>query len=186
VPAVFLDRDGTLIKDIGYLRDTRDVAFYPWSADAVRTLNQAGFPVVVVTNQSGVARGLLTETILQDVHRHMSDVLEAGGARIDAYYYCPHHPEGSVAAYTRSCDCRKPGCGLIDRASTDLGLNPARSFVVGDKWRDVGAARAAGARGILLRSGGFGAAQEKPPPGLTADAIVDNLVEAVSWILRQC
>jgi D-glycero-D-manno-heptose 1,7-bisphosphate phosphatase len=184
--AVFLDRDGTLIEDIGYLRFARDVAFYPWTADAVRALNQAGLPVIVITNQSGVARGLLTEPMIEDVHRHISSSLEAGGAHIDAYYYCPHHPEATLAAYRKRCDCRKPGCGMIERAAADLDLDPARSFVVGDKWIDVGAAHAAGARGILVRTG-YGAAEEaEPAPDLPADAIVDNLVEAVSWILRQC
>ena len=186
VPAVFLDRDGTLIEDIGYLRRPHDVAFYPWSVDAVRALNQAGLAVVVITNQSGVARGILTEPMIEDVHRHISSVLAGGGARIDAYYYCPHHPDGTVAAYSRLCDCRKPGCGMIDRASAALGLDPTRSFVVGDKWLDVGAAHAAGARGILVRTG-YGATEEtEPPPDRPAEAIVDNLVEAVSWILRQC
>jgi D-glycero-D-manno-heptose 1,7-bisphosphate phosphatase len=185
-PAVFLDRDGTLIHDIGYLRFAREVAFYPWSIDAVRALNQAGLPVVVTTNQSGVARGILTEPMIEEVHRHLSTLLDAGGARIDAYYYCPHHPRGSVEIYRMHCDCRKPGCGMIERASADLHLDPARSFVVGDKWVDVGAARAAGARAILVRTG-YGATEEtEPPADLTADAVVDNLVEAASWILRQC
>ncbi|MDO8795577.1 MAG: HAD family hydrolase, partial [Vicinamibacterales bacterium] len=179
-------RDGTLIEDIGYLRFAREVAFYPWSVDAVRALNQAGLAVVVTTNQSGVARGILTEPMVEDVHRHISSLLDAARARIDAYYYCPHHPEAVVAAYRSRCDCRKPGCGMIERASADLDLDPARSFVVGDKWIDVSAARAAGARGILVRTG-YGAAEEtQPTPGLAADAVVDNLVEAVSWILRQC
>jgi D-glycero-D-manno-heptose 1,7-bisphosphate phosphatase len=184
--AAFLDRDGTLIEDIGYLRFPREVAFYPWSIDAVRALNQAGLAVVVITNQSGVARGILTEPMIEDVHRHMSALLDRGGARIDAYYYCPHHPRGTVAAFARECSCRKPGCAMIDRAAADLGVDPARSFVVGDKWLDVGAGHAAGARGILVRTG-YGAVEAtEPPPGLPADAIVDNLVEAVSWILRQC
>ena len=183
-PAVFLDRDGTLIEDIGYLRLVREVAFYPWTVDAVRALNRAGLPVVVITNQSGVARGLVSEAMLDDVHRHMSSVLEAGGARIDAYYYCPHHPDGSVAAYALDCDCRKPGRGLIDRAAAALGLDPARSFVVGDKWADVGAARAVDARSILVRTG-YGADQEaSPQPNLRADIVADNLIEAVGWILR--
>jgi D-glycero-D-manno-heptose 1,7-bisphosphate phosphatase len=185
-PAVFLDRDGTLIEDVGYLRHVRDVVFFPWTVDAVRALNHAGLPVVVITNQSGVARGLLTETGVEQLHRHMSAVLDAGGARIDAYYYCPHHPDGSVAAYKRRCDCRKPGRGMIDQASADLGLDPARSFVVGDKWLDVGAARAAGARGILVRTGYGASEEEEPPPNLKADMVADNLIEAVGWILRQC
>ena len=135
------------------------MAFYPWTVDAVRALNQAGLPVVVTTNQSGVARGILSESMIDDVHRHISSSLDAGGAHIDAYYYCPHHPEATVATYRKRCDCRKPGCGMIERAAADLGLDPARSFVVGDKWIDVGAAHAVGARGILVRTG-YGAAEE--------------------------
>jgi D-glycero-D-manno-heptose 1,7-bisphosphate phosphatase len=185
-PAVFLDRDGTLIKDIGYLRLPSEVSFYPWSIDAVRALNHAGLSVVVTTNQSGVGRGIFTEPMIEDVHRHISSQIEAGGGHIDAYYYCPHHPDAELPDYRMRCDCRKPACGMITRASADLGLDPAKSFGVGDKWIDVGAARAAGARSILVRTG-YGAAQEgKPPLDLTADAVVDNLVEAVSWILRRC
>jgi D-glycero-D-manno-heptose 1,7-bisphosphate phosphatase len=185
-PAVFLDRDGTLVEDIGYLRRVEEVAVYPWTVDAVRALNRAGLPVVVITNQSGVARGFITEAIIGQVHAHLSSVLEAGGARIDAYYYCPHHPDGTIEPYARRCDCRKPGRGLIDRAAGELGLDPARSFVVGDKWLDVGLARAVGARGLLVRTG-YGATEEMDPqPGLVADAIVNNLVEAASWILLQC
>jgi D-glycero-D-manno-heptose 1,7-bisphosphate phosphatase len=182
--AVFLDRDGTLIDDVGYLRRVRDVAFFPWTIDAIRALNRAGLPAVVITNQSGVARGLLTEAIVEELHRHISTVFEAGGARIDGYYYCPHHPDGTVEAYRVRCDCRKPGRGMIDRAAADLGLDPARSFVVGDKWLDVGAAKAAGSRGILVRTG-YGTAEEiEPPPDLQADMVADNLIEAVGWILR--
>jgi len=183
-PAVFLDRDGTLIEDVGYLRTVRDLRLFPWTVDAVRALNHAGLPVVVITNQSGIARGLLTEETVHDVHRHLSSLLEGGGAHVDAYYYCPHHPDGSVATYTRRCDCRKPGRGMIDRAAADLGIEPSRSFVVGDKWLDVGAARTVGGRGILVRTG-YGAAEEREPqPDLSADAVVDNLIEAVGWILR--
>jgi len=183
-PAVFLDRDGTLIEDVGYLRAAKDLKLFPWTVDAVRALNQAGLPVVVITNQSGIARGLLTEDTVLDVHRHLSSLLTDGGARVDAYYYCPHHPDGAVAAYTKRCDCRKPGRAMVDSAAADLGLDPARSFVVGDKWLDVGTAGAVGARGILVRTG-YGAGEEQQPqPNVTADIVVDNLIEAVGWILR--
>ena len=183
---VFLDRDGTLIEDIGYLRFAREVAFYPWTVDAVRALNQAGLPVVVTTNQSGVARGILTEPMIEDVHRHISIVARRGRRAHRRVLLLSAPPRRHRGGLPERCDCRKPGCGMIDRASADLGLDPARSFVVGDKWIDVGAAHAAGARGILVRTG-YGAAEEtEPPPDLTADAVVDNLVEAVSWILRQC
>ena len=184
-PAVFLDRDGTIIEDVGYLRHLDQIAFYPWSADAIRALNRAGLPVVLITNQSGIARGMLTEALVEEAHRRIAERLAAGGARIDAYYYCPHHPQGKVEPFARACDCRKPACGMIARAAADLGLDPSRSFVVGDTWLDVGAARAAGARAILVRRG-RGPQHDPPPPpdGLHADAIVDNLAAAASWILR--
>jgi D-glycero-D-manno-heptose 1,7-bisphosphate phosphatase len=182
-PAVFLDRDGTLIEDVGYLDRLDRIALFPWTVDAIRALNRGGFIVVVITNQSGVARGFFTEAFVEETHRHLSARLAAGGARIDAYYYCPHHPDGTVAAYRRQCDCRKPASGLVDRAVRELDLDPARSVVVGDKWLDVGLARAAGARGILVRTGTGAAEEARPRPGVSADVIVDNLAGAASWIL---
>ena len=179
---MFLDRDGTIIEDVGYLDRLDKIRWYPWSVDAIRAFNQAGFPVVVITNQSGIARGFLTESLVQATHRALDARLAAGSARIDAYYYCPHHPDGSVVEYRQACDCRKPGCGLIERAARDLGLDPRQSVVVGDTSNDVGAARAAGARAVLVRTGG---GPRKDEPGLASqpDAIVDNLVAAASWIL---
>ena len=183
-PAIFLDRDGTMIEDAGYLTRAEDIAFYPWTVDAIRALNRAGFTIVVVTNQSAIARGLLTEAGLAEIHERLDERLQAGGARVAAYYYCPHHPDGPVAAYATKCDCRKPACGLVDRAVRDLDLDPARSFVVGDKWVDVGLARGVGAISVLVRTG-YGAAEEATPPAdLQADAIVDNLAAAASWILQ--
>ena len=184
--AVFLDRDGTMIEDVGYLDALSRVEFYPWTVDAIRMLNRAGLPVVVVTNQSGIARGMFSEAFVGETHRHMDARLAAGGARVDAYYYCPHHPDGRVAAYARACDCRKPGRALIDRAAADLGLDPGRSFVVGDKWLDVQLGRAVGARAILVRTGHGAAEETQPPDGVTADAVVDNLASAADWILHQC
>ena len=181
--AVFLDRDGTLIEDVGYLYRLDQIALFPWTVDVIRALNRAGLAVVVVTNQSGIARGLFTEAFVDETHRHLSARLAAGGARIDAYYYCPHHPDGVVDAYRQRCDCRKPSSGLVDRAVRDLDVDPARSFVVGDKWLDIGLARAAGARGILVRTGTGAAEEARPQPGISADAIVDNLAAAASWIL---
>lgn len=181
--AVFLDRDGTMIEDVGYLDTIERIELFPWTVDAIRALNRAGWPVIVITNQSGIARGYLTESVLDELHRALTARLAAGGARVDAYYYCPHHPDGTVPEYAQRCECRKPGRGLVDRAARDLGLDPARSFVIGDKWLDVGLARAVGARAILVRTG-YGAAEEaRPQPGLAPDAIVDNLAAAASWIL---
>jgi D-glycero-D-manno-heptose 1,7-bisphosphate phosphatase len=182
-PAVFLDRDGVVIEEVSYLQRIDHLALFPWTIDAIRALNRSGLPVVVVTNQSGVARGFITEAFIDEAHRVLSARLAAGGARIDAYYYCPHHPDGCVAGYARSCDCRKPARGLIDRAARDLGLDPARSFVIGDKRSDIELARAAGARGILLQPFDGGSGQSRPPDDMNADAVVDNLAAAASWIL---
>ena len=182
--AVFLDRDGTLIEEVGYLDRPERVELYPWSTDAIRALNRGGLRIVMVTNQSGVARGFFSEAVVERVHRHIAELLGAGGATIDAYYYCPHHPDGKVAEFARACECRKPGRGLVDRAARELGIDPERSFTVGDRWLDVALARAVGARGILVRTG-YGVTEEaRPPQGLAADAVVDNLVGAASWILR--
>ena len=182
--AVFLDRDGTLIEDIGYIGRADQVTLYPWTVRSIVAFNRARLPVVVITNQSGVARGYFTEAAVVEVHRHLTSVVEADGARIDAYYHCPHHPEGTVDAYTRRCDCRKPGRGLIDRATADLGLDATKSYVVGDKWVDVALARAVGAKALLVRTG-YGADQETHPcPDVTPDAVCDNLGAATHWILN--
>jgi D-glycero-D-manno-heptose 1,7-bisphosphate phosphatase len=181
--AVFLDRDGTLIEEVGYLDRLERVALYPFAVDAIRALNRAGLITVMVTNQSGVARGFFTEAVVEEVHGHIADLLAAGGAHLDAYYHCPHHPDGRVARFAVACHCRKPARGLVDRAVREFGVDPARSFTVGDRWADVGLARTVGGRGILVRTG-YGAGEEhRAPDGLRADVVVNNLVEAASWIL---
>ena len=183
--AVFLDRDGTLIEEVGYLDRPERVALYPYAAAAIRALNRAGIRVVMVTNQSGVARGFFSEAVVHDVHAHIARLLARGGARIDAYYYCPHHPDGRVTEYAVHCECRKPGRGLVDRAVAEMGVDPLRSFAVGDRWVDIGLARTFGGRGVLVRTG-YGAGEEqRQPAGLSADIVVDNLAGAASWILRQ-
>jgi D-glycero-D-manno-heptose 1,7-bisphosphate phosphatase len=173
-----------LIEEVGFLDAIDKLVLFPWTVDTVRAFNRAAIAVVVITNQSGIARGYFTEDLVLETHRVLSSRLAAGGAHIEAYYYCPHHPDGCVAEYARACDCRKPAPGLINRAARDLDLDVGRSFVVGDKWIDIGLAEAAGARGILVRTG-TGAAELRRQPGRTADAIVDNLAAAASWILRR-
>ena len=182
--AVFLDRDGTLIEEVGYLDRPERVELYPYSADAIRALNRAGLRIVMVTNQSGVARGFFSEAVVHAVHGHIERLLAEAGAHIDAYYYCPHHPDGKVAEYARACDCRKPARGLVDRAARELGIDPARSVAVGDRWLDVALARAVGAAGVLVRTGYGLTEEQRPLAGLAADAVVDNLAAAASWILR--
>ena len=183
-PAVFLDRDGTLIEEAGYLDRLERLVFYPYSIDAVRLLNRAGFAVVIITNQAGVARGIFPESFVGEAHGHVTQKLELGGARVDGFYYCPHHPEASVEQYRQSCECRKPQPGMLRQAAGDLNLDLARSFVIGDRWHDLRAGAAVGARGILVRTG-YGRTEEAAPTSrASAAAIVDNLIEAASWILR--
>ena len=182
--AVFLDRDGTLIEEVGYLDRPERVELYPYSADAIRALNRAGLRIVMVTNQSGVARGFFAESMVHAVHTHIERLLAQAGAYIDAYYYCPHHPDGKVVEYARVCDCRKPARGLVDRAARELGIDPGRSFTVGDRWLDVALAREVGAAGVLVRTGYGLTEEQRPPNGLVADAVVDNLAAAASWILQ--
>ena len=147
---VFLDRDGTLIEEVGYLDRKERVDLYPWTIDAVRALNRAGFRAVLVSNQSGVARGFFSETVVDEVHEHIAALLESGGAHIDAYYYCPHHPDGKVKQYAVQCECRKPKPGLILEGARRHPIDLARSYMVGDTGRDLGAARAAGLPLVLI------------------------------------
>jgi histidinol-phosphate phosphatase family protein len=145
--AVFLDRDGTLIRDVHYVGKPEDVSLIPGAALAVRRLNDTGWLVVVVTNQSGIARGYFTEADYQRVRLRTEELLASGGARIDATYMCPHHPDFPPPA---QCECRKPGTLLFRRAAEDLGLDLAASWFVGDKLRDVQPSRELGGRGILV------------------------------------
>jgi D-glycero-D-manno-heptose 1,7-bisphosphate phosphatase len=183
-PAVFLDRDGTLVEEAGYLDRLERLVFFPYSVDAVRLLNRANLAVVIVTNQAGIARGIFKDSFVAEAHRHIASRLSAGGARVDGFYYCPHHPEAVIEEYRKSCDCRKPQPGLLKRAASDLDLALDRSFVVGDRWHDLEAGERVGARGVLVRTG-YGKTEEASPhANVKPSAIVDNVMEAVSWILR--
>ena len=185
-PAVFLDRDGTLNEDIGFMDRMEALSLFSWTADAIRLLNRAGYCTVVTTNQSAVARGLIDEEFLRVVHQEIDRRLARGDARIDRYFYCPHHPEAPLEAYRRICECRKPRPGMILAAARELGLDLTRSVMVGDRRLDVASGHAAGVRAVLVRTG-LGAAEEEDlveDPGAQPDAILNNLMEAVGWILR--
>lgn len=182
-PAVFLDRDGTINEEAGYLDRLERLVFFPYTVDAVRMLNRAGFAVVIVTNQAGIARGIVRPEFVEEAHDHIAAHLAAGGARIDGFYHCPHHPQAVVASLRADCDCRKPKPGMLVRAAEELRLDLARSFVVGDRWHDLEAGRAVGAPGVLVRSGYGRTEEQSPKPHVAPAAVVDNLIEAVSWIL---
>jgi D-glycero-D-manno-heptose 1,7-bisphosphate phosphatase len=179
---VILDRDGTLIEEVGYLDRIDRAQLFPYSVDAVRLLNRGGFVVIVVTNQAGIARGFFDEVFVEATHQSLSETLAAGGARVDAFYFCPHHPDGTVASYRQACDCRKPQPGLLRRAAAEHQLDLGRSFVVGDRAHDIAAGVAVGAQGVLVRTG-YGDRADQSGHG--AAAVVDNLMGAASWILRQ-
>jgi D-glycero-D-manno-heptose 1,7-bisphosphate phosphatase len=182
--AVFLDRDGTLIEEAGYPDRLDRLVFFPFSVDAVRTLNAAGLAVVVVTNQSGIARGIVPEPFVGEAHRFIADRMRAGGARIDAFYYCRHHPDAIDPALRGPCDCRKPEPGLLRRAAADLGLDLARSFVVGDRWKDLAAGQPDGVRGVLVRTGVGRDEATRRGAAVPGAVIVDDLAAAAAWILQ--
>jgi D-glycero-D-manno-heptose 1,7-bisphosphate phosphatase len=158
---------------------------FPYAIDAIRLLRRAGYLAIVVTNQAGVARGVVDEAFIGEAHRHLDERFAAGGTGIDAYYYCPHLVDAPLEQYRRSCDCRKPLPGMVRQAERDFGVDVARSWVIGDKWLDIELGKATGAKTILVRTG-YGATEERRPrPGVTPDAICTNLIEAAAWILRQ-
>ena len=179
-PAVFLDRDGTLVEEVGYLNHVSRFRMFPFVATAVRRLNEARLPVIVVSNQSGVGRGYFPESLVSTVNELMTKQLAGAGAKIDAIYYCPHTSGDN-------CNCRKPRSGMLERAALEHNLDLLRSFVVGDRYDDVDLARNAGARGVLVRTGygegelAWHSARWPAQP----DFVAADVAEAADWILRQ-
>lgn len=173
-PAAFLDRDGTIIVDRHYPDDPDQVELLPGAAQAIRSIAEAGYVVVIVTNQSGIARGFYGEPEFRAVQERVEQLLLAEGVSVDAVYHCPHHP-----GHGPPCDCRKPSLGLYNRAAAEHGLNLASSFYVGDKLGDVLPALATGGRGVLVRTG-YGAGVEAEAPERVE--VVDDLAAAARLI----
>lgn len=183
---VFLDRDGTVIEERHYLATPDGVALIEGAGSAIRRLNQAQIAVVLVTNQSGVARGYFDEATVRAVHDRLAQDLARDGAVVDAVYYCPHHEEGKLEAYTRLCDCRKPAPGMAFQAILDLGLKDLPTFVVGDKEVDLELGRAIGCPAILVRTGyGAKVEPELALAGRLPDLVAADLPDAVHWILSR-
>ena len=182
--AVFLDRDGTMIHDVGYLSRMEDLRWFPWSIDAIRMLNRAGFAVCVTTNQGGIGMGIYDEAFVQRAHAAMAATLASSGGHIDGWFYCPHHPRAVVPELRLDCECRKPKPGMIHQAAERFDLDLARSFVVGDKMADVGLGNAVGAQSILVKTG-YGLTEVSRHNGEVPGAahVAETLAEAVSWIL---
>jgi D-glycero-D-manno-heptose 1,7-bisphosphate phosphatase len=179
-PAVFLDRDGTIAEEVGYLNHASRFRMFPFVAAAIHRLNDVGLPVIVVTNQSGVGRGYFPESLVHAVNELMTQQLAKAGAKIDAIYYCPH-------TSSENCNCRKPKTGMLDSAALEPALDLQRSFVVGDRYGDMELARNARARSVLVRTG-YGEGELawhalKWP--FQPDFVAEDLTQAADWILRQ-
>ncbi len=181
--AVFLDRDGTVNEEVDFLNSPRDLHLIPRSAEAIRRANDLGLRVFIVTNQSGVARGLLSEAELLEVHRVLIERLMEQNARVDGIYYCPHHPSEGIDGFRRDCDCRKPNTGMIDRAVREFQIDPAKSYVIGDRTVDVGMAKNAGAHAILVLTG-YGRAERElcEKDGIPLDYVASDLYDAMEYV----
>jgi len=178
-PAVFLDRDGTINEEMGYINHLSRFALLPQAIPAIRRLNEAGLKVVVVTNQSGAARGYFPAALVDEIHGHLNRLLAAGGAHLDGIYVCPHGPADG-------CACRKPSPTLLEQAARDLDLDLARSYLVGDRYIDIQTAANAGGKGILVFTG-YGRGEYeylRAAARVQPVHVAGNLLEAVEWILR--
>jgi D-glycero-D-manno-heptose 1,7-bisphosphate phosphatase len=182
--AIFIDRDGTLNEEVGYIRELGQFRLYDYATEAVRLINQAGWLAIIITNQSGIARGLFTEELLAEVHQKMIAELEQAGAGVDAIYFCPHHPNLGEPPFRLDCDCRKPKPGLLERAAVEFQLTLSDCVVIGDRFRDIETAQAVGARGVLVLTG-YGREELETPPGVRPDHIAANLLEAVRWVINE-
>ena len=182
--AVFIDRDGTISEEVGYINHPSRFRVFPYAAAAIKHLNDAGWLAIVVTNQAGVARGYFSEDMIQTVHAEMTKELENGGARLDAVYYCAHHPSVGEPPYRFDCDCRKPKPGLISRAARDFDIDLAGSWMVGDRYSDVELARNAGVKSMFVLSGYGRGEWEHQRSTWTEqpDLVAENLQEAV-WVI---
>ena len=183
--AVFLDRDGTILDELGYLTPDSTIHIYPYSIDAIRLLSRGGYAVVIITNQGGIGLGLYDDAFVDRTHKGLADQFAAGGAAIDGWYYCPHHPEAVVPELKQVCGCRKPAIGLVTAAARDLDLDLHASWIVGDQWRDVEVGHRIGARSVLVRTG-YGRRLETNWPDHIArpTLVADNLMAATARILQ--
>ena len=184
-PAVFLDRDGTINEQMGYINHLSRFRLLPGVVEAIRLLNAQQVPVVVVTNQSGLARGYFPQLLLDEVHAIMNGLLAEQGAWLDGLYVCPHHPEAKEEQYRKNCNCRKPRTGLLEQAAAELNLDLAGSYLVGDRWSDINCAARAGCTPVLVLTGyGRGDLQYiGPGQKLQPAHVAETLLAAVHWIL---
>ncbi len=183
---VFLDRDGTINKEVNYLHRPEDLQFLPGAAEAMKALKDAGFKLVVITNQAGVARGYYTCEDVEALHRFMNEQLKVLGAEVDAFYYCPHHPVHGIGIYKKECHCRKPGTGMFEMAEKLFEVDKSRSYMIGDKLIDVEAGVNYGVTGILVGTG-YGASERQASKDKKEmplyDFYAETLLDAARYII---
>ncbi|MHC4711778.1 MAG: D-glycero-beta-D-manno-heptose 1,7-bisphosphate 7-phosphatase [Planctomycetota bacterium] len=183
--AVFLDRDGTVNTEEDFLSDPEKLRLESGAVEGLKILRDAGFTLVVVSNQSGVARGLFSEDDVARISERLGHLLAEDGVNIERFYYCPHHPEGSEPEYSLQCQCRKPSPGMLLRAADELDIDPAASYMVGDRARDLEAGRRAGTQTVLVKTGYGPSALDEVLEMKLADFVAEDLVEAACWIVAQ-
>jgi len=183
--AVFIDRDGTISEEVGYINHPSRFRLFPFAAEAIKHLHANGWLAIVVTNQAGVARGYFSEDMIKTVHTRMEQELESGGATLDAIYYCAHHPLVGEPPYRFDCDCRKPRPGLISQAARDFNIDLAKSWMIGDRYSDVELARNATVNSMFVMSGYGRGEWEHQQDGWKQhpDLVAENLLEAVKMIV---
>jgi D-glycero-D-manno-heptose 1,7-bisphosphate phosphatase len=182
--AIFLDRDGTINEDTGYVSRPEDLIIYPWAAEAIRLINQAGLKTIIITNQAGIARGFYSEQTLDDIHNRLTSELARQQARIDAIYYCPHHPDVGDNHYRMACQCRKPSPGLLHKAAKEHRVDLEKSWIVGDKASDINLAPRVSAQSSLVLTGyGRETVANRHLYPCEPVIVAENLLEAVKAIL---
>jgi D-glycero-D-manno-heptose 1,7-bisphosphate phosphatase len=187
--AVFLDRDGTINEEAGYLDDLAKIKIIPTAFEAIRLINLNDMKAVVITNQAGVARGLFSEEFVNVANEYLRAALRQEDAIIDKFYYCPHHPTEGIGRYRQECDCRKPAAGMLLRAAHEMDINLAQSYIIGDRYNDMEAGKKAGVKGVLVKTG-FGQSllqddgPDRPTRENKPDFIATDILEAVQWILK--
>ena len=189
ITAVFLDRDGTINEEVGCLDSLDKLKIIPAAYEAIRLINLSGMKAIVVTNQAGVARGFFTEKFVRQTHEVIQTALLEKKASIDKFYYCPHHPTEGTGIYLQNCNCRKPLPGMLLQAAHDLDIELGSSYMIGDTYRDMEAAKKVGVKGILVKTGyGREVLQDVDPDVATAgnkpDFVAEDILEAVKWIMK--
>lgn len=185
-PAVFIDRDGTINEQMGYINDLSRFVILPGVPEAIRLLNQTGFLTIIISNQSGVGRGYFPVDLVHEVHAFLKASLRNKGATVDGIFFCPHYPHGEIPEYSRECDCRKPRTGLVEQALTRFQIDMARSYVIGDRCSDMELACRCNLKGILVKTG-YGLGDIRyilPMKERKPDYIAEDMLDAVGWIIR--